>query len=79
MPDQKLGPAFTRPCTVCDTPTGLPYLYRVDDRVTVVVEGERGAMAADELGRLTAEYTLAGQWRDGIPHDVFRARWATPN
>ena len=79
MPDQKLGPAFTRPCTVCDTPTGLPYLDRVDDRVTVVVEGERGAMAADELGRLTAEYTLAGQWRDGIPHDVFRARWATPN
>ena len=79
MPDQKLGPAFTRPCTVCDTPTGLPYLDRVDDRVTVVVEGERGAMAADELGRLTAEYTLAGQWRDGIPHDVFRARWATQN
>ena len=79
MPDQKLGPALTRPCTVCDTPTGLPYLDRVDDRVTVVVEGERGAMAADELGRLTAEYTLSGQWRDGIPHDVFRARWATPN
>ncbi|WP_010542191.1 NAD(P)/FAD-dependent oxidoreductase [Dietzia alimentaria] len=79
MPDQKLGPALTRPCTVCDTPTGLPYRDRVHDRVTVVVEGERGAMAADELGRLTAEYTLAGQWRDGIPHEVFRARWVTPN
>ncbi|KAA0918426.1 FAD-binding oxidoreductase [Dietzia sp. ANT_WB102] len=76
MPDQTLGSAFTRPCTVCDTPTGLPYLDRVDDRTTVVVEGERGAMAADELGRLTAEYTLTGQWKDGIPHDVFRARWA---
>lgn len=76
LPGQQFGPAQHRPCTVCETPTGLPYLDRVDERTTVVLEGERGAMAADELGRLTAEFTLTGRWSDGIPHEVFRARWA---
>ncbi|WP_226437390.1 Rid family hydrolase [Rhodococcus yananensis] len=47
LPGQERGPARTRPCMVCETPTGLPYIDRVDDRTTVVVEGERGAMAAD--------------------------------
>ena len=49
---------------------------RVDARTVIAVEGERGAMAADEIGRLTAELTLRGDWNDGIPQEVFRARWA---
>ncbi|NLU84027.1 FAD-binding oxidoreductase [Rhodococcus sp. HNM0569] len=72
MPGQTFGEAHTRPCMVCETPTGLPYLDRASERVTVVIEGERGAMAADEIGRLAAEYTLTGRWRDGLPHEVFR-------
>lgn len=76
MPGQQFGPARTRPCLVCDTPSGLPVIDRVDDRTVIAVEGERGAMAADEIGRLAADYTLRGRWNDGIPHEVFRAQWA---
>lgn len=76
MPGQRLGPAHTRPCAVCQTPSGLPVIDRVDARTVIAVEGERGAMAADEIGRLTAELTLRGDWNDGIPQEVFRARWA---
>lgn len=76
MPGQQLGPARIRPCMVCDTPSGLPVIDRVDDRTVIAIEGERGAMAADEIGRLTANFTLRGHWNDGIPHDVFRAQWA---
>ncbi len=76
MPHQKFGPAHTRPCMVCQTPSGLPVIDRANDRTVIAVEGERGAMAADEIGRLTADLTLRGRWNDGIPHEVFRAQWA---
>ncbi|GAA0947173.1 FAD-binding oxidoreductase [Actinocorallia libanotica] len=84
MPGQRFGPARTRPCMVCATPTERPYIDWVDggdgpDRSRVIaVEGERGAMAADEIGRLTAELAVHGRWRDTIPHEVFQARWAEP-
>lgn len=76
MPDQQFGPAHTRPCMVCSTPSALPVIDRVDERAVIAVEGERGAMAADEIGRLTADLVLRGRWNDGIPHEVFRAQWA---
>ncbi|TQF73463.1 FAD-binding oxidoreductase [Rhodococcus spelaei] len=76
LPGKTLGPAHTRPCMVCETPTGLPYIDKVDDRTIVAVEGERGAMSADEIGRLTAGLALDGVWTDGIPHAAFQARWA---
>lgn len=75
MPGQQFGSAHTRPCLVCETPSGLPVIDRVDDRTVVAIEGERGAMAADEIGRLTADLTIAGRWNDGLPHEVFRAQW----
>lgn len=75
MPGQEFGPAHTRPCLVCETPSGLPVIDRVDDRTAIAIEGERGAMAADEIGRLTADLTLTGRWNDGLPQEVFRAQW----
>lgn len=75
MPGQQFGPAHTRPCLVCETPSGLPVIDRVDDRTVIAIEGERGAMAADEIGRLTADLTRTGRWNDGLPHEVFRAQW----
>lgn len=75
MPGQEFGPAHTRPCLVCETPSGLPVIDRVDDRTVIAIEGERGAMAADEIGRLTADLTLTGRWNDGLPQEVFRAQW----
>jgi sarcosine oxidase len=74
LPGKKFGPAHTRPCMVCETPTALPYIDRIDDRTVVVIEGERGAMAADEIGKLAANLTLDGEWRDGIPQSAFHAR-----
>lgn len=75
VPGQEFGPAHTRPCLVCETPSGLPVIDRVDDRTVIAIEGERGAMAADEIGRLTADLTLTGRWNDGLPQEVFRAQW----
>ncbi|MBM9838142.1 FAD-binding oxidoreductase [Rhodococcus hoagii] len=76
LPGKTLGPAHTRPCMVCETPTGLPYIDRVDQHMIVAIEGERGAMAADEIGRLAAGLAINGGWTDGIPHAAFHARWA---
>lgn len=68
----------TRPCLVCATSTDRPFIDWADDRTVVLVEGERGAMAADEIGRLGAELALGGQWKDTVPHEVFAAHWAEP-
>lgn len=78
LPDVTFLGFRTRPCLVCATATERPYLDWADDRTLVVVEGERGAMSADEIGRLTAGLALTGQWSDTLPHEVFGAVWAEP-
>lgn len=78
IPDLSSGAVYTRPCLVCATPTERPYLDRVDDRTVVAVEGERGAMSADEIGRLAAGLTLSGHWSDPLPAELFRAEWGEP-
>ena len=76
LPGVGLGELRTRPCLVCATPTDRPYIDWADDRTVVVVEGERGAMAADEIGRLAAGLAGTGSWTDSLPHEVFAAVWA---
>ncbi|WP_420880426.1 NAD(P)/FAD-dependent oxidoreductase [Rhodococcus sp. (in: high G+C Gram-positive bacteria)] len=78
LPGKWFGPAHTRPCMVCETPTALPYIDQVDEHTVVAIEGERGAMAADEIGRLTANLTIDAVWTDSLPHTAFQARWAQP-
>lgn len=68
----------TRPCLVCATDTDRPYIDWADDRTVVAIEGERGAMAADEIGRLAADLALTGRWHDSVPAEVFAARWEEP-
>lgn len=75
LPGVEILSMRTRPCLVCATHNDRPYIDWADDRTVVLVEGERGAMAADEIGRLAAELALSGQWRDSIPHEVFAAAW----
>ncbi len=65
----------TIPGIVCATPTGMPYIDRVDARTVVAIEGERGAMSGDEIGRLAAQLAT-GPWRDTVPAEVFHIRWA---
>ena len=76
LPGVELGPARVRPCLVCATATDRPYVDWADERTVVAVEGERGAMSADEIGRLAADLALEGRWRDTVPHEVFAAVWA---
>ena len=76
LPDLEVLSMRTRPCLVCATPSDRPYLDWADESTVVVVEGERGAMAADELGRLAAGLALTGRWSDSLPHEVFAAEWA---
>ena len=78
LPDLEVLSMRTRPCLVCATPNDRPYLDWADEHTVVVVEGERGAMAADELGRLAAGLALTGRWSDPLPHEVFAAEWAEP-
>lgn len=66
----------TRPCLVAPTPNDRPDIDLVDDRTVIALEGERGAMAADEIGRLAAQLIRTGQWSDPLPAEVFRAHWA---
>ncbi len=76
LPNLEILSMRTRPCLVCATPSDLPYIDWADDRTVVLVEGERGAMAADEIGRLAAELALTGKWRDSVPHSAFAAQWS---
>lgn len=78
LPRVSLGAARTRPCMVCATPSDRPYIDWADERTVVLVEGERGAMAADEIGRLASGLALRGAWTDTLPAEVFAAQWAPP-
>ncbi|MEO3781786.1 FAD-dependent oxidoreductase [Actinocorallia sp. B10E7] len=84
LPGREFGAARTWPGIVCATPTERPYIDWADEggedgrRIVVAVEGERGAMAADEIGRLAAELAVNGRWKDTVPHEVFKARWTEP-
>ncbi|WP_235027295.1 NAD(P)/FAD-dependent oxidoreductase [Dietzia psychralcaliphila] len=75
LPELRLGEARTRPCLVCATSTNHPYIDQVDERTVLAIEGERGVMAADEIGRLSAGLAATGRWTDPLPRSVFRARW----
>ncbi|TCW22936.1 NAD(P)/FAD-dependent oxidoreductase [Dietzia cinnamea] len=75
LPHQRFTTFRTRPCLVAATPGDRPYIDRVDEHTAVAVEAERGAMSADEIGRLAA-MLARGPWSDSIPHEVFRAEWA---
>lgn len=76
LPQATFGNLRKRPCLVCATATDRPYIDWADDRTVVIVEGERGAMSADEIGRLASAMVLTGAWADTLPHEVFAAVWA---
>lgn len=75
MPGKAFGPAHTRPCLVSANHSLHPYIDFADDGLVVATEGERGVMAADEIGRLTAQLAGSGVWRDSLPQELFAARW----
>lgn len=75
LPEVEILSARTWPCLPSINATSVPYIDLVEDRVAVVLEGERGVMMADEIGRLGADLITTGEWRDDLDHAEVAARW----
>lgn len=69
-----------KPCLITDTASGLPYIDRVDDAMTVAFGGNgHAAKSADAIGALGAALALGGgAWPDDeLPPATFSARFGT--
>jgi sarcosine oxidase len=77
IPDLAGAPIHTDTCAVTATVSGYPYVdLLANGRVCVAVGGNgKAAKSADEIGRLAAELTLHGDWRDDLPAEAFRAHF----
>lgn len=76
MPGVEVLSSRRWPCLPSINATDVPYIDLVDERIGVVVEGERGVMMADEIGRLGAHLLLTGSWDDDLDHTDVAVRWA---
>ncbi len=75
LPGIKVVGSVIKPCLVGINSSGSPYVDFIDDRTVLVVEGQRGVMMADELGRMAASLLTHGTWVDSLPHELLRVRW----
>ncbi|XP_023227105.1 uncharacterized protein LOC111627714 [Centruroides sculpturatus] len=67
-------------CVTTHTPSKLPYIDRVTPILTVAIAGNgKGAKMSDELGRITANLAVKGEWNSEIPHSLFTIRWKHAN
>ncbi len=65
LPDVNFVGWRTRPCLITDTESGLPYIDRLDNGVTVAFGGNgHAAKSADAIGALAAHLALTGSWDD---------------
>jgi sarcosine oxidase len=77
LPGFEPGKAHALPCMVSYTPTGNPYIERIDDRVGIAVGGNAwGVMTSDEIGRMAAETMRDVPWSGPLSADLFKARFA---
>jgi glycine/D-amino acid oxidase-like deaminating enzyme len=67
VPGLRAGRWETKPCLITDTPTGLPYVDHVADRL-VLASGCNGyaAKSGDAIGALAARLALDGVWGDPV-------------
>jgi glycine/D-amino acid oxidase-like deaminating enzyme len=77
LPGFEPGKAHALPCMVSYTPTGNPYIERIDDRVGIAVGGNAwGVMTSDEIGRMAAEMMRDVPWSGPLSAELFKARFA---
>ena len=77
LPGFKAGAARALPCMVSYTPSGNPYIDRIDERVGVAVGGNAwGVMTSDEIGRMAADMMRDAPWSGPLDAELFRARFA---
>ncbi len=66
-------------CVVSRTPTHLPYIDMVDDRIGVATGGNGlAAKSGDEIGRLAALRLLDATWDSDLDPGLFRVKFRTP-
>ena len=66
---------YTDTCLTNVTPTGLPYIDLIHDRLGVAMGGNgRAAKACDEIGRMAVELLLKGVWNHQLPAEAFTFR-----
>lgn len=71
LPDLSPGERRTKPCIICRTATGRPYLGPVDDHTWLLTGGcGYGAMSSDGLGSMAASVLLDGDWGDLEPEQL---------
>ncbi|MEM7284803.1 MAG: FAD-binding oxidoreductase [Actinomycetota bacterium] len=75
LPDVRFGHIARSPCVVTGTPTGLPFIGWVDDRIAAAIGGNgSAAKSGDELGRLAAS-VVTDSWDSELDPDLFRPRF----
>lgn len=63
----------TKRCIVCYTPSGLPTIDQVSERIYVAAGGNgSGAKGSDTLGRLAAGLVYDGRWPEEFPRAPFQ-------
>ena len=77
LPDVTFGDLARSPCVVTGTPTGLPYIGWVDDRVVVALGGNgSAAKSGDELGRLASLVVRDAEWDSEVEQARFAPQFA---
>jgi len=77
LPGFRPGRVDAIPCMVAYTPSGNPYIDRIDERVGLAVGGNAwGVMTSDEIGRLAAAMMRDAAWSGPLGVEMFRAHFA---
>lgn len=77
LPGFEPGEAHALPCMVSYTPSGNPYIDRIDERVGIAIGGNaRGVMTSDEIGRMAADMMRGVAWSGPLGAELFKARFA---
>lgn len=72
LPDVDFVGFAVEPCIYARTPTLLPYVDHLDQRVVVAAGGNgRAAKSADAIGSLATRLALTGDWDDPLPSAPF--------
>ena len=78
FPDMQVIDWVTKPCIVCYTPFGKPYISAVDDdRIYLTTAGNgSGAHPSDAVGHLAADLMVNGKWTSDLDEGEFKVQFA---
>ncbi len=66
-----------KPCVVCYTPHGKPFIGAVDERIFLATGGNGGsAHPSDAIGKLAADLVINGRWSSSLDPTLFQIIYA---